>query len=48
MTQNVTFAQDEDGYWTGYRTWTEELWKALGVDGVTLGEAEKTITDVCS
>ena len=23
------------------------MWKALGVDNVVLGEAEKTITDVC-
>ena len=32
--------QDADGWQTGYKAWEPQLWKALGVDSVTVTEAE--------
>ena len=32
--------QDADGWQTGYMAWEPQLWKALGVDSVTVTEAE--------
>lgn len=32
--------QDADGWQTGYKVWEPQLWKALGVDSVTVTEAE--------
>lgn len=32
--------QDADGWQTGYKAWEPQLWKALGVDTVTVTEAE--------
>ncbi|WFD34394.1 assimilatory sulfite reductase (NADPH) [Malassezia cuniculi] len=32
--------QDADGWQTGYREWEPTVWKALGVDSVTVTEAE--------
>ncbi|KAL9936949.1 hypothetical protein V8E36_004184 [Tilletia maclaganii] len=32
--------QDADGWQTGYKVWEPQLWKALGVDGLEIKEAE--------
>ncbi|WFD23154.1 assimilatory sulfite reductase (NADPH) [Malassezia equina] len=32
--------QDADGWQTGYKAWEPQLWKALGVDSVTVTESE--------
>ena len=32
--------QDADGYMTGYKIWEQKIWKALGVAGVEIVEAE--------
>eukprot|EP00123_Amoebidium_parasiticum_P018811 comp24292_c0_seq1/m.45500 comp24292_c0_seq1/g.45500 ORF comp24292_c0_seq1/g.45500 comp24292_c0_seq1/m.45500 type:complete len:1448 (-) comp24292_c0_seq1:355-4698(-) len=37
--------QHEDGYWTSYKEWEPEIWKALGVDKVQVGEGPAKKTD---
>ncbi|CAB4253366.1 similar to Saccharomyces cerevisiae YJR137C MET5 Sulfite reductase beta subunit, involved in amino acid biosynthesis, transcription repressed by methionine [Maudiozyma barnettii] len=36
--------QDDDGYETGYQPWELQLWTALGVDNVDVGEEPKELT----
>lgn len=36
--------QDDDGYETGYQPWEAQLWTALGVDNVEVGDEPKELT----